>query len=216
MQVRLHRLNRDLEKVRAERRVRRESRKRHQLPILSIIGYTNAGKSTLFNALTHASVLAEDRLFATLDPTTRRLRFPREREVIITDTVGFIQDLPKNLLEAFKATLEELEEADLVIHVIDLSNPRFIDHMVAVDEILSSLDLIHKPMLKVFNKKDLANPNLAALQTRIHHGVAIAAIDEGTLPPLIVRLEERVEELAAEAEQKPLEAEEPLEIAVLE
>jgi GTP-binding protein HflX len=216
MQVRLHRLNRDLEKVRAERRVRRESRKRHQLPILSIIGYTNAGKSTLFNALTHASVLAEDRLFATLDPTTRRLRFPREREVIITDTVGFIQDLPKNLLEAFKATLEELEEADLLIHVIDLSNPRFIDHMVAVDEILSSLDLIHKPMLKVFNKKDLANPNLAALQTRIHHGVAIAAIDEGTLPPLIVRLEERVEELAAEAEQKPLEAEEPLEIAVLE
>jgi len=216
MQVRLHRLNRDLEKVRAERRVRRESRKRHQLPILSIIGYTNAGKSTLFNALTHASVLAEDRLFATLDPTTRRLRFPREREVIITDTVGFIQDLPKNLLEAFKATLEELEEADLLIHVIDLSNPRFMDHMAAVDEILSSLDLIHKPMLKVFNKKDLANPNLAALQTRIHHGVAIAAIDEGTLPPLIVRLEERVEELAAEAEQKPLEAEEPLEIAVLE
>jgi GTPase len=197
MQERLHRLQRDLEKVRAERRVRREGRKRHQLPILSIIGYTNAGKSTLFNALTHAAVLAEDRLFATLDPTSRRLRFPREREVIITDTVGFIQDLPKNLLEAFKATLEELEEADLLINVIDLSNPRFLEHMAAVDEILASLDLTHKPVLKVFNKLDLASPNLAALQTRIHNGVAVSALDEGTLAPLIARLEERVEELAA-------------------
>jgi GTP-binding protein HflX len=196
LQERLHRLNRDLDKVRAERKVRREGRKRHQLPILSIIGYTNAGKSTLFNALTNASVLAEDRLFATLDPTSRRLRFPREREVIITDTVGFIQDLPKNLLEAFKATLEELEEADLLIHVIDLSNPRFPEQMAAVDHILSSLDLLDKPMLKVFNKTDLAPPELAALQVRLHQGVAISALDAATLPPLIARLEERVEELA--------------------
>jgi GTP-binding protein HflX len=203
MQERLHRLSRDLEKVRAERKVRRESRRRHQLPILSIIGYTNAGKSTLFNALTHATVLAEDRLFATLDPTSRRLRFPREREVIITDTVGFIQDLPKNLLEAFKATLEELEEADLLIHVIDLSNPRFMEHMAAVDEILMSLDLSGKPVLKVFNKMDLAPANLAALQTRIHHGVAISAIGEATLPPLIARLEERVEEILAGPATEP-------------
>ncbi len=216
MQTRLYRLQRDLEKVRAERRVRREGRQRHQLPILSIIGYTNAGKSTLFNTLTHASVLAEDRLFATLDPTTRRLRFPREREVIITDTVGFIQDLPKNLLEAFKATLEELEEADLLIHVIDLSNPRFMEHMAAVDEILASLDLMDKPVLKVFNKMDLAPANLAALQTRIHNGVAVAAIDEATLPPLIARLEERVEELAAAERQKPAPVEETRETAALE
>jgi len=196
LQERLHRLNRDLAKVRAERRVRREGRKRHQLPILSIIGYTNAGKSTLFNALTHAAVLAEDRLFATLDPTTRRLRFPREREVIITDTVGFIQDLPKNLLEAFKATLEELEEADLLIHIIDLSNPRFPEQMAAVDAILASLELMDKPVLKVFNKMDLAPPELAALQARVHQGVAISALDDATFPPLIARLEERVEELA--------------------
>ncbi len=196
LQERLHRLNRDLDKVRAERKVRREGRKRHQLPILSIIGYTNAGKSTLFNSLTNASVLAEDRLFATLDPTSRRLRFPREREVIITDTVGFIQDLPKNLLEAFKATLEELEEADLLIHVIDLSNPRFPEQMAAVDHILGSLDLLDKPVLKVFNKTDLAPPELAALQVRIHQGVAISALDDKTLPPLIARLEERVEEVA--------------------
>jgi GTP-binding protein HflX len=195
LQERLHRLNRDLERVRAERRVRREGRKRQQLPILSIIGYTNAGKSTLFNALTNASVLAEDRLFATLDPTSRRLRFPREREVLITDTVGFIQDLPKNLLEAFKATLEELEEADLLIHVVDLSNPRFPEQMAAVDHILGSLELMDKPVLKVFNKTDLAPPELAALQVRIHQGVAISALDDKTLPPLIARLEEKVEEL---------------------
>ncbi|HEY9074713.1 MAG TPA: GTPase HflX, partial [Desulfobaccales bacterium] len=130
---RLHRLNQELAGVRDERRERRQPRRRQRLPVLSIIGYTNAGKSTLFNALTHASVLSEDRLFATLDPTSRRLRFPREREVIITDTVGFIKNLPKNLLEAFKATLEELEEADLLIHVVDLSNPRFLEQMATVD-----------------------------------------------------------------------------------
>lgn len=195
LKERLHRLNQDLAKVRAERRERRQPRRRLRLPILSIIGYTNAGKSTLFNALTHASVAAEDRLFATLDPTSRRLRFPREREVIITDTVGFIKNLPNNLLEAFKATLEELEEADLLIHVIDLSNPRFIEQMAAVNDILAFLGLEHKPVLKVFNKLDRVSPNLAALQCRIHRGVAISALDPETLPPLIARLAERVEEL---------------------
>jgi GTP-binding protein HflX len=196
LQERLHRLQQELEKVRAERRVRREGRKRQRLPILSLIGYTNAGKSTLFNALTHAAVLAEDKLFATLDPTTRRLRFPREQEVIITDTVGFIEDLPKNLLEAFKATLEELEEADLLIHVIDLANPRFPEQMAAVEKILGSLQLLEKPVLKVFNKRDLVPPELADLQVRLHQGVAISALDEATLPPLISRLEEEVERLS--------------------
>jgi GTP-binding protein HflX len=197
LQERLHRLNQELAKVRADRRERRQPRRRYRLPILSIIGYTNAGKSTLFNTLTHASVTVEDQLFATLDPTSRRLRFPREREVIITDTVGFIRDLPKNLLEAFKATLEELEEADLLIHVIDLSNPRFLEQMDAVEDILAALNLQDKPVLKVFNKMDLVSPNLAALQCRIHQGVAVSALDEGTLPPLIARLEEKVEELSA-------------------
>jgi len=195
LRERLHRLNQELAQVRTERRVRREERRRHRLPILSIIGYTNAGKSTLFNALTHATVLAEDRLFATLDPTTRRLRFPREREVIITDTVGFLRELPQNLLEAFKATLEELEEADLLIHVVDLSAPRFLEQMDSVESLLAELGLQDKPVLKVFNKMDLVNPNLAALQCRIHQGVAISAIDPATLPPLTVRLEEKVEEL---------------------
>lgn len=198
LRERLHRLQQDLSRVRDERRERRQPRRRLNLPILSIIGYTNAGKSTLFNALTHAAVLAEDRLFATLDPTSRRLRFPREREVIVTDTVGFIKNLPKNLLEAFKATLEELEEADLLIHVVDLSNPRFIEQMAAVDDILVSLNLQEKPVLLVFNKQDLVDPNLAALECRIHQGVAISAVNPETLPPLIARLESKVEELAGD------------------
>ena len=205
LQERLHRLNQDLAGVRAARRERRQPRRRLRLPILSIIGYTNAGKSTLFNALTHASVAAEDRLFATLDPTSRRLRFPREREVIITDTVGFIKNLPDNLLQAFKATLEELEDADLLIHVVDLSNPRFIEQMAAVGDILASLGLGDKPVLKVFNKLDRVSPNLAALQCRIHQGVAVSALDPDTLPPLIVRLEERVEELEMRPEAGPPE-----------
>jgi GTP-binding protein HflX len=203
---RLHKLNQELAGVRDERRERRQPRRRQRLPVLSIIGYTNAGKSTLFNALTHASVLSEDRLFATLDPTSRRLRFPREREVIITDTVGFIKNLPKNLLEAFKATLEELEEADLLIHVVDLSNPRFVEQMAAVDDILASLNLLAKPVLKVFNKADRVNSNLAAVQCRIHHGVAVSAIDPRTLPRLITRLEEKVEELALQADCSKAEA----------
>jgi len=216
LRERLHRLQQDLSRIRNERRERRQPRRRQNLPILSIIGYTNAGKSTLFNALTHAAVLAEDRLFATLDPTSRRLRFPKEREVIITDTVGFIKNLPKNLLEAFKATLEELEDADLLIHVIDLSNPRFIEQMAAVDHILTSLALQDKPVLMVFNKQDLADPNLAALQCRIHHGVAISALDETTLPPLIARLEATVEELEARQDLGRLLGEERLPDAVSE
>jgi GTP-binding protein HflX len=195
LRERLHRLQQDLSRIRDERRERRQPRRRQNLPILSIIGYTNAGKSTLFNALTHAAVLAEDRLFATLDPTSRRLRFPKEREVIITDTVGFIKNLPKNLMEAFKATLEELEDADLLIHVVDLSNPRFMEQMATVDDILKSLDLQDKPVLMVFNKKDLVDPSLAALHCRLHHGVAISALDKATLPPLIARLEAKVDQL---------------------
>jgi GTP-binding protein HflX len=200
---RLHRLQQELAKVRAERRERRQPRRRQGLPILSIIGYTNAGKSTLFNALTHAAVAAEDRLFATLDPTSRRLRFPREREVLITDTVGFIKNLPKNLLEAFKATLEELEEADLLIHVIDLSNPRFMEQIAAVEDILASLQLQDKPVLKVFNKMDRVSANLAKLQCRIHQGVAISATDPASLAPLLARLEDKVEEVVARAAAAP-------------
>src|SRR5690606_27218490 len=125
--------------------------------IVSIVGYTNAGKSTLLNALTQSEVFTEDLLFATLDTSTRRLRFPRDREVIITDTVGFIRELPKSLLGAFSATLEELEDADLILHVVDISNPRFEEQIGAVERILTELELDRIPRLLVFNKTDLVD-----------------------------------------------------------
>ena len=140
---------------RASAASRRAQRNRRELPVISIVGYTNAGKSTLLNALTNAEVLAEDKLFATLDPTSRRLRFPQEREVIITDTVGFIRDLPKDLVAAFRATLEELDDASLLLHVVDAADPARDEQVEAVERILGSLGLMDKPRLMVWNKADL-------------------------------------------------------------
>ncbi len=152
---RITRLERDLKAISTARKTRRSRRNRRGLPTISIVGYTNAGKSTLLNTLTNAGALAEDKLFATLDPTSRRLRFPRDREVLITDTVGFIRDLPKDLKAAFKATLEELEDADLLLQVVDASDPNNQAHISAVEGILGELDLLERPRLLVFNKTDV-------------------------------------------------------------
>ncbi len=151
---RITRLMADLEAVRKKRTVQRAGRKRHQWPLASIVGYTNAGKSTLLNSLTGTQVLAEDKLFATLDPTTRRLRLPTNQNVLISDTVGFIRKLPHRLVEAFKATLEEVVEADLLIHVTDLSHPQVDDQIEAVEQVLKEIHADHKPCLMVFNKTD--------------------------------------------------------------
>ena len=151
---RITRLMEDLEAVRKKRTVQRAGRKRHQWPLASIVGYTNAGKSTLLNSLTGTQVLAEDKLFATLDPTTRRLRLPTNQNVLISDTVGFIRKLPHRLVEAFKATLEEVVEADLLIHVTDLSHPQVDDQIEAVEQVLKEIHADHKPCLMVFNKTD--------------------------------------------------------------
>ncbi len=151
---RISRLERDLKAISTSRQTRRRRRNRRGLPTISIIGYTNAGKSTLLNALTSSNVLVEDKLFATLDPTSRRLKFPRDREVLVTDTVGFIRDLPRDLKAAFKATLEELSDADLLLHVVDGSDRNQDAHVAAVEGILGELGLIETPRVLVYNKAD--------------------------------------------------------------
>ncbi len=178
---RLARLAKELKKVSRERYRRRSRRRKNDLPVLSLVGYTNAGKSTLLNTLTKSDIVAEDKLFATLDPTSRRLRFPKDMEVLVTDTVGFIQNLPAELLQAFSATLEELEEADLLVHVIDLSNPCFRDQMRVVDDLLRQLDLAAIPCLKVFNKVDLVQDDPLLLRDVAQEGIVVSALDMKSL-----------------------------------
>jgi len=197
---RISRLERELEELSRGRYQRRRRRVKAGIPIVSIVGYTNAGKSTLLNTLTKSSVFTEDLLFATLDTATRRLRFPREREVIVTDTVGFIRSLPASLMGAFKATLEELQDADLLIHLVDWSNPRFEEQIRQVEEILEELDLSEKPRLLVFNKKDLLpemkkkNPLgfIKARQAIQSYGaITISAHDAASLSSLLEEMEGR-------------------------
>jgi GTP-binding protein HflX len=170
-------LERKIEQLSSDRKTRRAQRNRKELPVISIVGYTNAGKSTLLNALTQSAVLAEDKLFATLDPTSRRLRFPTEHEVIMTDTVGFIRDLPKDLVNAFRATLEELEDASLLLHVVDASDPARDSHIEAVEKILTSLELNERPRVIVWNKVDRLTPAEVTTLLRLRGGVAVSAVN---------------------------------------
>ncbi|MBW1681249.1 MAG: 50S ribosome-binding GTPase [Deltaproteobacteria bacterium] len=153
-----------------------------------LVGYTNAGKSTLLNALTHSRVEAQNRLFDTLDPSSRRLRFPREREAIITDTVGFIRDLPESLMEAFAATLEELHDADLLLHVVDASSPEMQEQVETVQGVLQRLGLQETPVLLVLNKTDLLGPGEAKRMEKIMGGLAVSAVHPPTLNVLVERI----------------------------
>ena len=189
---RLDRLERDLAQIARQRGQRRAARARGGLPVLSIVGYTNAGKSTLLNALTGSKVRAENRLFATLDPTTRRLRFPREREVIITDTVGFIRELPEELRRAFAATLEELEQADLLLHVADAANPRVEEQIASVEAILDQMEFSQAPRLLVLNKADVAPRDMLERLGNRYGGVAVSALRPESLTPLLERVEQMV------------------------
>jgi GTP-binding protein HflX len=170
---RIDKLDEELDTVRRQRATQRAGRQRNQWPLASIVGYTNAGKSTLFNQLTGATVLAEDKLFATLDPTTRRLRLPTNQNVLLSDTVGFIRKLPTRLVEAFKATLEEVVEADLLLHIVDCTHPQAEDHIRAVDTVLTEIHAAEKPTLLVLNKTDQAPPDLVA-RWRMSHPRAVA------------------------------------------
>jgi GTP-binding protein HflX len=199
---RIHHLEKQIEQIRTSRRVQRSRRERRDLPIISIVGYTNAGKSTLLNALTESAVTAEDRMFATLDPTSRRLRLPRDQEVIINDTVGFIRDLPPDLITAFRATLEEMEGSDILIHLVDASSGQFENHIASVIKILDELNLSEIPRLLVFNKADLLDEGELENLRRAYSAVVISAFDRNSLMPMIERLGDMLDERAALRQSK--------------
>jgi GTP-binding protein HflX len=194
VQEKIARLSRELGEVRQQRNVQRQGRLRQHWPIVSLVGYTNAGKSTLLNKMTSAKVYAADKLFATLDPTTRQFVLPNKQKLLITDTVGFLKQLPHHLIESFKATLEEVAEADLLLHVVDLSHPLFEQQMAAVQTVLEELNAWGKQMIVVFNKIDrVTNP--ALIESCLHHyehSVAISAVTGEGMDQLFEEIEHQV------------------------
>ena len=194
VQERIAKLERELEGVRKVRSVQREGRRRHQWPVAAVVGYTNAGKSTLLNLLTGADVLAVDRLFATLDPTTRSYTLPNKQRMLLTDTVGFLRNLPHMLIESFKATLEEVTEADLLIHVVDLSHPRVDEHIEAVNTVTKEIGAFGKQTLMVFNKVDaVAHPEVVeSYKARFANSVAISARTGAGVNELVAALQDEI------------------------
>ncbi len=186
---RIAHLEREIDDVARHQDQRRSRRVRQGIPILSIVGYTNAGKSTLLNILTHSQIPAQDRLFETLDTTSRRLRFPHDREVIMTDTVGFIRDLPKDLVGAFRTTLDELRDADILLHVVDASAPSVDQQITAVETVLQSLNLDTIPRVMVLNKCDRLSAHEVGVLCERYHAIGISALNRDTLRPLIAHLE---------------------------
>jgi GTPase len=186
----IQKLKKDLAEVRINREERRKRRETTGLPVVTIVGYTNAGKSSLLNALTGAGVLVEDKLFATLDPTTRRLRLPGGREVLLTDTVGFIRKLPHDLVAAFRATLEDVREASLILHIVDSSHPRTEEQIQAVESVLTGLEVIHTPRLIVWNKIDITVPGAGhPLPPSRHEWEAVSAKTGKNLDALLAKIE---------------------------
>ena len=195
---RIAQLEKQVDNLGRQRQERRKNRSQRDLPVISLVGYTNAGKSTLLNTLTQSEVYAEKKMFATLDPTSRRLRLPYEQEVIINDTVGFIRDLPEALVAAFRATLEEIADSDLLVHVVDASNPRAIHQIESVDKILVDLKFDQIPQIIVLNKSDLLTAEEIELLSREIaldkdiESVAISAIRRETLKPLVEHIAARI------------------------
>ena len=187
-------LNRELKDVKRHRDLTREQRSRNHMQVAAIVGYTNAGKSTLLNTLTDAKVLEEDQLFATLDPTTRNLKLPSGQEMLVTDTVGFIRKLPHHLIEAFRSTLEEAKYADLILHVVDSSNPQMDEQMYVVYETLRKLEVMNKPVIAVFNKMDRRGENALLRDFQADRTVQISAKTGEGIPELLCAIEQQLRE----------------------
>ncbi len=188
---RIHQLKKELEKVRRHRSAQSKRRREAEIPVVSIIGYTNSGKSTLLNALTEAEVRVEDKLFATLDPSTRRSTLPSGRRVLFSDTVGFVRKLPHHLIEAFRATLEEVRQADLLLEVLDISHPLILSRKRAVENVLRELAAGEKPRLAVLNKTDLVKDEFLIKESlaRIDNSVSISALEQSGLDQLLEKID---------------------------
>ena len=197
---RVSRLEAELRRLGKQREQRRAKRRKSGVPVIAVVGYTNAGKSTLLNALTGSDVLIEDKLFATLDPRTRRLRLPSGAEAVVSDTVGFIRRLPKDLFAAFRSTFEEAEDADLLLHVVDASDPARDAHIVTTESLLVTLGLERVPRIVVLNKCDLIEREAAITAAHALSGIAVSALEPETLAPLRTHIDD-----ALRAEAAPLE-----------
>ena len=191
---RIAQLNRELREVKRHRELTREQRTKTRIPVVAIVGYTNAGKSTLLNTLTGAGVLQEDQLFATLDPTTRSRKLPSGQEILLTDTVGFIRKLPHHLIDAFKSTLEEAKYADLILHVVDASNPQMDEQMYVVYETLQRLEAMDKPVVTAFNKMDRIGESLTVRDFKADRIVQVSAKTGEGLEALLQAIEEILRE----------------------
>ena len=200
---RLARLEDELDRIRKQRELRRKVRKANLLPTLAIVGYTNAGKSTLINALSGSNIYAKDELFATLDPHSRRLRFPHDQEVLITDTVGFINHLPESLMKAFMATLEELNDADIMLHVVDIANPNYLMQIQVVEKVLCDLELDAKNTILVINKIDQLSKEELIERRKTLRGLAISAVTGQGLPDLIDTASQILVAKGSQALEKP-------------
>jgi len=211
---RMARLRRELKQVRQQRELRRKRRKRQGYPVVSIVGYTNAGKSTLLNCLSGAQVLVEDKLFATLDPTTRRVMLPGGRIVLFTDTVGFIQKLPTQLVAAFRATLEEVNEADLLVHVVDVSDPNMLQKVRAVDQVLEEIGAGNKSVVIALNKVDLVDPETELATSRFENPIRVLCEQALAVIPVSAQQGVGIEELLQAIEHALIQDMVPLDVTV--